>query len=762
MKVYASISPTVTYYDGTSNNLVLSNAKNGKPVVDTATASYRYYGGKPEDQAYVKESTVNGNKCLKLSFRSAIVVMRLNFDNIGAIGVKYMSSGNSTDGASMGLMPDNIYDDYVGKEPQTNTIREDRNNWMYNNYYTLRGAGDFTYYVNTQSETGEHYFYIGAYGDGTGAASLVTVKAIYIYPKLTVTNPSSVIKNVGDIATFSVTSNGDTFQWYRNGTVISGATSSSYSRTVTSDDNDSTYYCRVSDSSFGDQTNVVYLDSGSATISIPTYTLTYNANGGSGSMSSQSFLGGTTIQISSNGFTKSGYQFNGWNTSSNGSGTSYSAGSTYGDDSSEKCSVTLFAQWRPISYTVTYHGNSNTGGSTESQTFEQGSSVVIRSCGFYKTGYSFTGEWKDGLGNVYTPNQIYSSHADLDLYVQWKPTHYKVAFNYAGGTSGGTNTALGYNDQIPGLDGSGHTEIQYSGDIDYDRDFWVSNPYRTGYTFTGWSLECHDTNTAKYFDGISWNQTGCPTKIKDTGFINLRQDYWTDTAGNYIWFNAIWEPNKYGLTWNPNGDLVDGVAYQSGLYTTVTYGSSNVSHIGTTYTRIPDWAKNGRTYKTGYIFLGWYDASSGGNQVFDASGNYTTNGGYWSSDGTWVKTNNVTLYAQWKPIKYNVMYHGNGNFNTSQGDYEHPCIMEYGKTYTLETNKFSRDVSKYPYSVDNTYVGSYTFLGWGKTNNQKYADFTDCQSVSNLTTVDGAIVDLYAIWKRDVNLKFNLNGGSFD
>lgn len=78
-------------------------------------------------------------------------------------------------------------------------------------------------------------------------------------------------------------------------------------------------------------------------------TVYYNANGGSGSMDSQSFYpdDGESITIKSNAFSKSGYSFEKWNTSPDGSGTSYSADSTYKGNG-----MTLYAQWK-INFSAT-------------------------------------------------------------------------------------------------------------------------------------------------------------------------------------------------------------------------------------------------------------------------------------------------------------------------------------------------------------------------------------------------------------------------
>lgn len=96
-------------------------------------------------------------------------------------------------------------------------------------------------------------------------------------------------------------------------------------------------------SSKGDWTGATV--TASATVSIPALapaTITFNANGGSGSVSAISTYVGVANTIPSNSLTRTGYTFNGWNTASDGSGTAYATGSTItptGD-------VTLYAQWK--------------------------------------------------------------------------------------------------------------------------------------------------------------------------------------------------------------------------------------------------------------------------------------------------------------------------------------------------------------------------------------------------------------------------------
>jgi len=74
-----------------------------------------------------------------------------------------------------------------------------------------------------------------------------------------------------------------------------------------------------------------------------TYTVTFNANGGTGTVpAKQTVNAGTAITLpSGSGLTKSGYTFDGWNTNNSGTGTNYSAGGSY----TPTVSVTLYAKW---------------------------------------------------------------------------------------------------------------------------------------------------------------------------------------------------------------------------------------------------------------------------------------------------------------------------------------------------------------------------------------------------------------------------------
>ena len=94
-----------------------------------------------------------------------------------------------------------------------------------------------------------------------------------------------------------------------------------------------------------------------------TYTVHFDANGGSGTMSDMNLDNDEEKTLTANIFTKSGYHFTGWNTKKDGSGTAYSDQQSVKNLSSEDgAKITLYAQWEAAIYepTVTPDDNGKT------------------------------------------------------------------------------------------------------------------------------------------------------------------------------------------------------------------------------------------------------------------------------------------------------------------------------------------------------------------------------------------------------------------
>ena len=144
----------------------------------------------------------------------------------------------------------------------------------------------------------------------------------------------------------------------------------------------------------------------------------FNANGGSGSMSSQVFEKGVPQTLNSNTFTRAGYTFTCWNTKADGSGTSY----TNGQRVTVNTNTTLYAQWKKyVIYTITFNANGGSG-TMSALTVKEGASQKLTANSFTRTGYIFTG-WNtkaDGSGTSYTNGQTITPTSNLTLYAQWE------------------------------------------------------------------------------------------------------------------------------------------------------------------------------------------------------------------------------------------------------------------------------------------------------------------------------------------------------
>lgn len=100
------------------------------------------------------------------------------------------------------------------------------------------------------------------------------------------------------------------------------------------------------------------------TASRKTYTISYNANGGTGAPSSQTKTYGITLTLSNTKPLKIGYPFLGWTANSNGSGTVYQPGGSF----TTNANTTLYAKYSTTqtSYTVTL--NVDAGGYKDTAT----------------------------------------------------------------------------------------------------------------------------------------------------------------------------------------------------------------------------------------------------------------------------------------------------------------------------------------------------------------------------------------------------------
>ena len=147
-----------------------------------------------------------------------------------------------------------------------------------------------------------------------------------------------------------------------------------------------------------------------------TYTVTFDANGGTGTMEAQTFTEGESQALTRNAFTYDGYTFSGWNTVQSGSGASYTDGQTI----TATADLTLYAQWKSNTAIVTFNAN---GGSGEMapQTFTIGTPQVLSANSFTWENHEFIG-WNisaNGTEMSCFDVQEITIYEDVTLYAQW-------------------------------------------------------------------------------------------------------------------------------------------------------------------------------------------------------------------------------------------------------------------------------------------------------------------------------------------------------
>lgn len=260
----------------------------------------------------------------------------------------------------------------------------------------------------------------------------------------------------------------------------------------------------------------------------------------------------------------------------------------------------------------------------------------------------------------------------------------KVTVDYAGGGNNTTKKSTGKDSHVN-----------------------LGSPTRTGYRFKGWS-------------------------VSGGGWMSGKEYYYGTSDGTAT---ATWEKADYNLKVSPNGGILVGGNFGSKNNTnqdadvTVTYGTS--------YYLYP----LGTAKKEGYIFKGFYTATSGGSQIIKSDG-YVANDGTYCNNNTWQYTGNLNIYAQWDEIQYSVKYNANGGTGTvaSQDN------KKYTDKFNLQANAFAKT--------------GYLFDGWYLNPECTGTKYTEGQQVSKLSATNGATVTFYAKWVPiKYNVEFNANGG---
>jgi uncharacterized repeat protein (TIGR02543 family) len=459
------------------------------------------------------------------------------------------------------------------------------------------------------------------------------------------------------------------------------------------------------------------------------YSITYAANGGSGSLPTQINLSnGETFTVQTNSLTKTGYSFVAWNDGT----ANFAPGATY---TMSTANVSLIAQWTATGYEITYDGNGSDGGSAPAtgRYVTGGAPYSVALNTFSKTGYDFTG-WKTSGAVDYAPGAGYATTANLVLIAQWAAKTISISYNVNGGSGSAPAPAnWTYNANAPASleTGTGLTKTGYT------FGGWAASASATAGAFTGtpsasltyYAVWTPISYTVTYAAGT--NGTGTvPTESGKTlgatftlavgtglnrpaeSGVTFSFAYWNDGTSNYAAGATYRMPSNnvtltaqwiaiYNVTYNANGGVTAIASEQKTESATITIGAAAT--------------------REGYTFVKWIAQS--GDQ-FDPAASTT------------VTATRYIFTASWSAISRNVTYGLNGGSGSAPTTLTGKTI---GQIVTLDSTTATKE--------------GYTFGGWsiGGTTYPAGASYT----------IGTADVTPTAVWNAATySISYNGNGAT--
>ena len=352
--------------------------------------------------------------------------------------------------------------------------------------------------------------------------------------------------------------------------------------------------------------------------------------------------------------------------------------------------------------------------------FENKGSILEKPADQIKEGYIFLG-WENSVTNKQWNFEMDVVTENLTLTAKWeKAIYYIVDFNLNGATGNISSQQVIENTKLTKPD----------------------DPSREYYKFLGWFTSVDGETEWNFETNIVTNNITLYAKWERThyeitfnlnvgsGEVNSQQVKIGDlivkptdpVRENYRFLG--WENSDTNKLWNFETDVVTEnltltAKWEEIIYYIVDFNLNgamgNISSqkvIENTKLTKPD-----DPSREGYKFLGWFTSFEG-----ETEWDFTTN----------VVTNNITLYANWEKLKYQVNFNlnsGSGNVNTQQ--------IEHGNLIEKPTDPLREN---------------YRFLGWENSDTNKLWNFETDVVTENLT--------LTAKWEEIIYyiVDFNLNG----
>ena len=362
------------------------------------------------------------------------------------------------------------------------------------------------------------------------------------------------------------------------------------------------------------------------------YRVEFDGNGGAAEEPAepQDFVYGEPQNLFANTFEQKGYSFAGWNTSQDGTGTSYDDGESVTNlTTADGAAIGLFAQWTPNTYTIEFNSNGATGGAMPAKPAVYDTLVILTKNTYTRINYHFMG-WNtsaDGSGTLYgdegdVSNLAADEGAVVILYAQWEHDYYTVQFGANGGSGFMADQEL-WSDALEKLDSCAF--------------------YREYYYFLEW-------NTAADGSGTSYANSALVTDLAAPG-------------GSLTLF-AQWAPKVYYVEFDSNNPSV------------ASHSVAGNMPVQALVCGVPDNLNDNEYKLAGWTFIGW-NASADGSDTMYADKEEVENLAYEDGDV-------VVLYAQWAPQTYIVSFDAGGGSGAMSS-----LTMTYDTPAALPANAFS-------------------------------------------------------------------------
>ena len=456
--------------------------------------------------------------------------------------------------------------------------------------------------------------------------------------------------------------------------------------------------------------------------------VSFDANGGEGSMDALTQKKDASFTLTGNTFTRTGYDFTGWNTEKDGSGTSYTDGATVTFTSD----TVLYAQWKAKKYTVTWVNEDGT-------VLETDENVP------YGTTPTYNGE---------TPTKA----AD---------TQYTYTFK-------------GWTPDVDTVTGNVTYTAVYTSTV---------NTYTV--TWKNWDGTILETDEKVEYGTLPTYDGETPTKAADTQYTYTFKG-WTpdvDTVTGNVTYTAVYDStvNTYTVTWkNENGDVLE--TDQNVAYGTVpTYNGATPTKAADaqyTYT-FKGWTpavsevKGNVTYTASYIRyiryyrVTWYEADGSirgndpraayGANIWDMTELYTPTPPTKAADAQYTYT-----FDHWVNRETNeaITSASKVTGNTDLDPVFKQELRMYTITWKNDDGTILETDEKVEYGTVPTYDGetpakaeetryTYSFIGWDKDVTAVSGDVTYTAQFEKTGKNGLSVEDDGTYWLEDGELVLN-------